>query len=338
DLNGDGTSDIVSWYGEKLYVYLVTIVDGRIEISEHTLPVANPTFNETMPSHINDFDGDGTAEIISDSYLGRTGGKLRYYKYLDGTFVAKDLTVPSYMTFSGAAPFDVNGDGKFDFPFTVRYRLANLHRIVGGDSLQQFSQYKVVEPTSPQKNEGFGDIDLDGDGTLDSVLFNIGLAQGERGHYHPIDVGMFLSTGTNVEKIFSFDTTIRCGTEIIRGPNGMPPSGPPLIGCLNHVADLNADGRADLVFSASPGGDPAAQSYGAPFSMESGIEVVHALGGNLWGRKMLPALGIHNLSDFNGDGKADLLRAQPSTQNGAPTMFLDGGFSSGEVWYSTGPI
>ncbi|MBY0514834.1 MAG: FG-GAP-like repeat-containing protein, partial [Gemmataceae bacterium] len=182
---------------------------------------------------IGDVNGDGTPDVITGPRLGGAP-TVNVYSGVDGALL-KSLTVGDASSRNGAtvAAADYDGDGLADIVVgTVR----NGQPLV---QVLKFADQSVLRGYTPF---GAGVVgasvatgDVDGDGTPDTI---VGAGPGGA----PQVVVFSGKTDASLMNVFTFETSFTGGVTVSAG-------------------DLNADGKADVITSASFSGGPRVQVF-----------------------------------------------------------------------------
>lgn len=280
DMNGDGKPDLV-----------VTVYPGAVAVllgnGDGTFQPASTYAADNAPSAviIADLNGDGKPDVVvcgcitsgcSTSgisvLLGNGDGTLQPpYSYISDSSGAVPLSL---------AAADLNGDGELDVVVSSTGGNAGVFLGNGDGTFQPVAKYVVGE------NDSFVAIaDLNHDGKPDIV---VGYTEA---------VAVLLGNG---------DGTFQPGVEYPTTPPGTLPEG------LDHilVADVNGDGKPDVVVSNQGGGGNYTGSMGVLLGNGDGTlqpVVDYGLGGPLpWG---------FAYTDLDGDGTPDLAVANYCVEN-----------------------
>jgi microsomal dipeptidase-like Zn-dependent dipeptidase len=261
DVNGDGKADVVYWVPNVGYKVLLST--GSTFVEQAGVWGIN-TQNQDLGPFLADVNGDGKADIVYwSSGIG--------YRVLlsNGSGFGPDTQFGINTIAQSKGPWlaDVNGDGKADIVYWaagIGYRVL----LSTGSSFGTDMQWGV-NASNQDMGPWLGDID--GDGKADVVFYNT--SQGFR---------WLRSTGNN-----SFSSESGCGGFLSYTPSKGP-----------FLADINGDGKADLV-------------YWLPYI---GYRVLININGNFepdtnttWGsNRQNQDLGPF-LADVNGDHRADLI-------------------------------
>lgn len=292
DLNGDGAADIVGFGKAGVYVSL-----GAGDGSFGTASFASPSFaldaggwlsQDRHPRHVGDVNGDGRADIVGFANVGT------YVALGDGhgtfgpmTFRGGSFGVNQGWTSDDALPrvlADVNGDGRADVVgFGESAIFVELGQTDGSFGAPVVSQIGLVRSSGWLSDDVYHRelADVNGDGRADIVAF------GEAGVF----VAMSNGDGSFGGAVFEFADFGRntWGTE-----NQHP----------RHVADVNGDGKADMVGFGADRISIALGNGDGTFQATKGdaVELTSQSGG--WtSEDSYPRL----LADINHDGAADVV-------------------------------
>lgn len=290
DVNGDGLADVVTLAHGNAYVYLGS--------ASGVLTAVPPAFAGTMDSGLHDgdghvaidvadVDGDGFADLVT----AHSNGTVYVYRgALAGTFRgATESFAGTYLGFEPIAVADVDGDGLADL---VSQKDGSLY-VHRGRADASFSG-SAVASFHGSYDSGAGDgsghlavdvADVDGDGRADLVSI-----LGATAYVYPGQ-----ASGAFGSSVASFAGTYRLA---LVGGQGFEPVA---------VADVNGDGRADLVSAHTDGnayvhfGTAGAAFSGRADSFHDTLPTT--LFGAAAGYEVIAAL------DVTGDGRADLVTA-----------------------------
>ena len=246
---------------------------------------------------VGDVNGDGRDDIITFTHGDSGAGPLDVYVALSNgsSFGAAQLW-QGWWAHRGHAPMvgDFNGDGRDDI-----WAYTESEVYVGLSRGYDFNGSIIVSSFGAADSDDIGRVaDVNGDGRADAVLFSAD-ATG--------DVHVMLSTGT------SFGAKTKWHEYF--APEGETPL----------LADVNADGRADLItFTQGMNGSQAivALSTGAGFGTAS-----------VWATWFAPPGEVPAVGRFNNDSRADILTF---TRSGAVYIGASNGSNNfaGALWHS----
>jgi hypothetical protein len=230
--------------------------------------------------------GDVTGDGVADVVVGTTGGPGRA-RVIDGkTGQLRPGSVFSSSSYTGlveVAVGDVTGDGVADVAVGTSEGRPRVRVYRGGD----FSRLADFRPFSGGSSQGRARValaDVTGDGRADLAVSGL------------------YSTGTRVAVYTG--TSLRSGTSPARAFPEFTLTGAGFAGGVNLAAgDLNADGRADLIFGAAFDGGRVLALSGRDLAQGARTTLVDFTpAGAGYGN------GVRvGTRDLDGDGRADLL-------------------------------
>ena len=264
DLNGDGISDLVtSYFSGGLY----------LSLSNHRGGFDPPVKLPLEPLHgrmvIQDVNRDGNNDLI----VHYDSGKSLSVLLGDGTgrlTLKTKLEVAEYVYSLTVADF--NNDGNADI--VVMNREAGL-TLFTGDGQGNFAA-AATSPFTSALNTYYPAGDFNGDGNIDLLIYDASATYCEIGK---ISLSVLPGDGRG-----NFGQTV-----ITRVPVRI--TSPPI------VADLNNDGRSDLIFNSSCG------LTNGVFAMFGGADSRFSQPVNL----NAPTAGLAAIRDVTGDGRPDLI-------------------------------
>ena len=256
DVNGDGRADVVGFASSGVYVALGQSngTFGAAQLAVNGFTIANGWSNQTSyPRQVADVNGDGFADIIGFA----SAGTYVSLGQVNGTFASATLALGNFGSSAAAGGWtsqdavprlvaDVNGDGRADvvgFAFSGVYVALGQSNGTFGASTLAHSGYGATsggwtsQTTYPRQL-----ADVNGDGRADIIGF------ASNGTY--ISLGQSNGTfGTMFRATSSFGTTAASGGW--GSQNTVP----------RMVADVNGDGKGDIVGFASTGVLVSTASY-----------------------------------------------------------------------------
>ncbi len=299
DMNGDGLDDIVmgSWVSGKVYVYL-----GSLDIQASS-PLTVAVVPENMALTFLAGDGLALCDFNGDGY--------------------QDLFVEKYSSGNGVQVWGVLGSATLTMTQPVTLTMPSDANVL----IQGFHPRMWVSPN--RKNIACGDVDADGYPDLAIGIY------GESPPYRQTAGIVYVIRGDPVIT-YSNPVTLTMPDQagaIIEGVDGRLGSSGDSLGTSLAIADLNQDGRADLIMGAPGASGPgnrlqyAGEVYlwlgraleGQRFTISSQASwIVH-------GEQPSEGLGSAIVTgDFDNDGYPEILLGCAScAQEGAP-FYLSG--------------
>jgi len=304
------------------------------------------------PTTVADFDGDGLLDVM---VFGQTNYSPTLFRNTTGTaFVSAPLPEASSSgSWRGVFWGDENGDGRLDFVMTRTNATGQASPRV----YLQNADHTFTEQDRGLTGEAVGWVDLDNDGRLDILVYSTASPAGtgvywreEDGSYTRgfVGAGRFsgaadLDSDGDVDLVLSSSTsffpTAPAGRGVLfRNDGGRHFADSGLRGGFDFIADLNGDGRLDLL-----GAETSPQTDPRTFPGQSTVTVAHLnLGGLMFEES--PAAGdssayqIMAVADFNGDGSPDVLSFTTSNVSGsAPVLYLnlDGSYTRATTTFTS---
>ncbi len=264
DFNGDGKADILLRHTDGRW--RIYAMDGRHQIGADSGSVGLPTAPAYYLGGVGDFNGDGKDDVL----LRHDNGRWFYYP-LDGRTILSGggrafLTPNAGWTVVGTG--DLNGDGNDDVLIRNVSGRWYYYPMNGRRTLPGRGDPNLTRDTA-WRFAGMGDLNDDG---RDDVLLRHGDG---RWYYYPMD-----------------------GRRVVAAARGLADLPADLASRVAGIADLDGDGKGDVLLRRSDGRWPY-------YRMD--------------GRQRIPAqhelarinrdlrLSLAGLGDFNGDGKDDAL-------------------------------
>ncbi len=301
DVNGDGKADIVGFGGNGVYVSYAT---SSGSFTNYSLKLAQFGFDgaaggwgsdDRFPRKMADVNGDGRADIVG---FGGAGALVSLAR-ADGSFAGAILGLGQFGTNDAAGGWisdnrfprelgDVNGDGMDDIVgFGGAGALVSL--ATGGGNFA--GAVLRVNDFGTAAGAGWSSddaaprrlADVNGDGMADIVGF------GAAGVYVSLATGGG-TFGPAALKLSAF---------------GLNQGWPSDDAVRRDVADVNGDGRADIIGFNSTGVNVAVAAGGGAFNAP--VNVLNAFGPGAAGGWSSDNLYHRELADVNGDGKADIV-------------------------------
>lgn len=293
DVNGDGRADIVGFGSDGVYLSL-TKPDGTFDWSFRAMEAFGTaqgwTSNDTHLRKTGDVNGDGFADLIGFSGLGTYVALSNGNGSFGGSYLAYGgftTNGGSRWTSNDTMPreiADVNGDGRADI---VGFRESDV--LVSLGQADGYFGAPFVATTGFVSNSGWASnnttprrlADVNGDGRADIVGF------GSDGTYVALADGTG-SFGAMYKAHYSFGQSTGWTSQ-----NALP----------REVADVNGDGRADLVGFGSDALWVALAQADGSFGTATSLPTQFGSADGLTNNDQYP----RRLADINGDGRADLI-------------------------------
>jgi hypothetical protein len=280
DVNGDGKADIVatmqgaSFTGCQLnkVAVLEGLGTGHFKTAAYYSTGAASTAQEGIV-YLVDVNGDGKLDIVTDNSDGTISvllnkGTGTYSAGVLNTGMASINALYNYLTFA-----DFNGDGKMDIAVTTNGSISAVYVLPGNGDGTFGTPISTATPYYPITQAA---ADFNGDGKADLLVTTTanGCTNGDRGY-------AFLKGNGN-------------GTFTPGSLNCLP-----YVPFIPVVADLNGDGKLDVVIPNSGGVNPAP---GPAVLQGNGDGTFTSLESSYTGRWATSAV----VADFNGDGMPDI--------------------------------
>ena len=285
DFNGDGTSDLLI-HNTALGHIGVGLVESGVVQSGGLVLTADPALGWTLNS-TGDFNGDRKADLL---LFNTTTGAIRTV-LLDGSSIISDFTVMTLDPIFGLEPqgtADTDGDGQSEILLFNPTTGLLVGLVVNDSIISAAGVITTIDVGNFFTLTDTGDFDGDGKDDLYVTSTNNALA------YVPLD-GLN-PPGAQVT-LFTF------GPLASQRPVG--------------VGDFNENGLVDVLISDIPNPDPAGT---LSVGLQDGVTIVsdHNLSDNF-----SVDLKVLNASDYDGDGKTDVLLFN-TVSGQAAILLMDG--------------
>ena len=307
DVNGDGKCDLV-WvarFRSDFYrvIYLAN-PDGKGWTSSG-YQVDNYNDYQTFTNDnylLTDVDGDGRSDLVwafshADKvgkavYLSRTtsGGKTYLGK---ASYIEDDDFSSSVFKNQKFSPADINGDGKSDLIWTF----TNKNKF-----------YQVVYLAN-DNGSGFRRISVQTDNTIfpsTNLVKDLQVSYGDVNADHKSD--MVITYNYNGDLGWAVYLATELGTSFKKVDSKVESNIDPTYfeAPSSQLVDLNADGKADLLYTYTEGSSFKILAYTAQMD---GRGFSNKIQSTLGSAKTTDKNQTYMVADINGDGKADLIRA-----------------------------
>jgi hypothetical protein len=233
DVNGDGVRDVITAPGPGGGPD-IRVWDGKTGVLFRESLAYDATFTGGVFVAAADLDGDGKAEVITGAGPG-SAPDVRIFRGTDGSFLRG--IAPYDATFRGSvsvAAGDVNGDGKADIITGAGPGGGPHVKVFDGATGAMLSQFFAYDPAfTGGVSVAAGDVD--GDGKADIIT---GAGAGGAPHVRAFS-GL---TGAPLASFLAYDPGFRGGVTV-------------------GAADLDGDGRAEILTGAGPGGGSHVKAF-----------------------------------------------------------------------------
>lgn len=237
DLNRDGKPEIVVTASTTDFIYIFTNTSSGGTISFATTPVKvdiDPTTTNlrTYEAEVQDFDGDGLADIVVNRFQDNNFYILRNTSTSAITFATPtELTTPAERDFNRINSADFNKDGKLDLVFTNSVVISQVSAVYLNTSTPGSISFtpdaSAIQFTTSVGAWGIDVSDIDGDKDPDLVIAAKDVNE----------LNIFLHNGNNASPNF---------TKV-----NIPTTTPTIWNTRNIKAgDLDGDGKTDLAYTA----------------------------------------------------------------------------------------
>jgi hypothetical protein len=279
DFDGDGKADIL-WRNRVTGENAVWLMNGTTIVSVALITTVVDT--KWFVAGVGDFDGDGKADIL---WRNRATGENAVW-LMDGATVATIAFIAGVADtkWRVAGVDDFDGDGKADILWRNNSTGDNVIWLMNGATRALLA---TIPGVADPKWRITGVGDFDGDGKADILWRHAG-------------------TGDNA--IWLMDGATRVSVQLIAGEADTKWR-------VAGVADFDGDGKADIVWrNSATGGNSVWLMNG--FSRTSGALILAVTDWN-WEVVERGTSRYDAASDFNGDGKADILWRNGNTGDNA---------------------
>jgi gliding motility-associated-like protein len=237
DLNKDGKPEIIVTASTTDFIYIFTNTSSAGTISFAATPIKvdidlATTNLRTYEAEVQDFDGDGLADIVVNRFQDNNIYILRNTSTSSIGFAAPaELTTPAERDFNRIQSADFNNDGKLDLVFTTSVVISQISAVylntssVGAISFTPDAS--AIKITTSVGAWGIDVGDIDGDKDPDMVIASRDMNE----------LNIFLHNGNFTTPNF---------TKVL-----LPTTTPTVWNTRNIKAgDLDGDGKTDLVYTA----------------------------------------------------------------------------------------
>jgi hypothetical protein len=237
DLNRDGKPDLVVTASTTDFIYIFTNTSSGGTVSFSTTPIKvdiDPTTTNlrTYEAEVQDFDGDGLADIVVNRFQDNNFYILRNTSTSAISFAAPtEQTTPPERDFNRIQTADFNNDGKLDLVFTNSVLISQITAVYLNTSspgnISFTPDASAIKFTPSVGAWGIDVADIDGDKDPDMVIAAKDVNE----------LNVFLHNGN-----FSAPDFVKIS---------IPTTTPTVWNSRNIKAgDLDGDGKVDLVYTA----------------------------------------------------------------------------------------
>lgn len=237
DLNKDGKPEIVVTASTTDFIYIFTNTSSGGTISFATTPIKvdidlSTTNLRTYEAEVQDFDGDGLADIVVNRFQDNNFYILRNTSTSAITFAPpSELTTPAERDFNRITTADFNKDGKLDLVFTNSVVISQVTAVyLNTSSVGSISftpDASAIQFTTSVGAWGIDVADIDGDKDPDMVIANKDVNE----------LNVFIHNGNFASPNF---------TKV-----NIPTTTPTVWNTRNIKAgDLDGDGKTDIAYTA----------------------------------------------------------------------------------------
>ncbi len=279
--------------------------DGTPAATLNSTFAANATGGVRVAS--GDFNGDGIPDIV----IGTGPGVATQVRIIDPTTQKELFSVqPFEATFTGGvyvAVGDVTGDGKPDLIITPDEGGGPRVRVFNGQGFGVVDDFFGIDDTNFRGGARAAVGDVNGDGVGDLIVA-AGFGGGPRIAGFS---GKSIGTANHVKlfnDFFAFEQTLRNGTYVA-------------------AADVNGDGKADLVVGGGPGGGPRVLVLSGTDLVNSNSQVAIA---NFFAGSDTNRGGVRVAArNLDGDGKAEVITGDGPGGEGKVRIYSGSSLSAG---------